>query len=139
MERTLIFDGECGFCTRAAQWAIDHAREPFAAVPYQATSPDRYGLTVDQARERVWWIEDNVQLDGHRAVGRILRACRGPWPVLGRAIATPPLSWAAVVGYELVSRVRHRLPGTRPAVKGGWDPWAGRRTGQPADAARAHP
>lgn len=137
MERTVIFDGGCGFCTRWVQWAIEHAREPFAAVPYQAASPDRYGLTFDQARESVWWIEDNVQLDGHRAVARILRACRAPWPVLGRALAAPPISWAAALGYEVVSRMRHRLPGARPAVEGEWDPFDGRPRHRPEPRAHA--
>lgn len=126
MEATFLFDGECGFCTRTAQWALDHACEPFAAVPFQSASPDRYGLTIDQARESVWWIDGNLQLEGHRAIAEMLRACRPPWPALGRALELPPASWAAAAGVGLVSRVRHRLPGGRPAIDGDWDPHAGR-------------
>src|SRR5690606_30296793 len=103
---------------------------------YQATSPDRYGLTFDQARETIWWIEDNVQLDGHRAIARVLRSCHAPWPALGRALALPPMSWMASAGYGLVSRVRHRLPGMQPAVQGEWDPWGSRPRRRPE--ARAH-
>lgn len=51
MDRTLVFDGACGFCTRAVQWALARVEAPFAAVPYRAMSVDRYGLTIDQARE----------------------------------------------------------------------------------------
>lgn len=126
MERTLIFDGACGFCTRAVEWALARSREPFAAVPYQAAPIDRYGLTIDQARASVWWIEGNLQLDGHRAVAEVLRECGGAWPLVGRAITSPPISWAAAAGYRLVSRVRHRLPGSAPAIDGDWDPYGGR-------------
>lgn len=126
MGPTFIFDGACGFCTRFVQWALDHAREPFAAVPFQVAAADRYGLTLDQARESVWWIDGNLQLEGHRAVAQVLRACRGPWPAVGRALELPPASWAAAATYSVLSRVRHRLPGSRPALDGEWDPCAGR-------------
>ena len=126
MPPTFVFDGACGFCTRVAEWALERAVEPFAAVPFQRASPDRYGLTIDQARESVWWIDGNLQLDGHRAIAEMLRSCRAPWPALGRALTLPPASWAAGGAYRLLSRARYRLPGRDPAVEGEWDPHAGR-------------
>lgn len=136
MDRTLIFDGACGFCTGLVQWTLAHAREPFAAVPYQAISPERYGLTIDQARESVWWIEGNLQLEGHRAFARALRECALPWPLVGALLDLPPISWGAAIGYDVVSRIRHRLPGTRPAVQGPWDPFHGRP--EPREPPHAH-
>lgn len=126
MDATLLFDGGCGFCTRLAQWALDHAQEPFAAVPFQSVAPDRYGLTMDQARDSVWWIEGNLQLDGHRAVAEMLRACREPWPRLGRAMRFPLVSWMSALVLDLVLRLRGRLPVGSPALEGEWDPYAGR-------------
>jgi predicted DCC family thiol-disulfide oxidoreductase YuxK len=126
MEATFVFDGACGFCTRVVQWALDHAKEPFAAVPFQRASPDHFGLTMDQARESVWWIDGNLQLDGHRAIAEMLRACRAPWPALGRALELPLASSVAAAGYRVVSRVRYRLPGAPAAIDGAWDPHSGR-------------
>jgi predicted DCC family thiol-disulfide oxidoreductase YuxK len=137
MERTLVFDGSCRFCTSAVQWAMRHAREPFAAVPHQAISAERYGLTIDQARESVWWIEGNLQLEGHRAVARVLRECRAPWPWIGLALDAPGLRLAASLGYDVIMRMRHRLPGSQPACRGPWDPFAG-RADKPRPEARAH-
>ncbi len=125
MEPTLLFDGGCGFCTRVVQWALNHAREPFAAVPFQSTPPDRYGLTFDQARASVWWIEGNLQLDGPRAIAEMLRSCRGPWPAVGRALSVPPASWAGDLLLGLALRMGHRVPGMRPALEGEWDPHVG--------------
>lgn len=126
MEATLLFDGGCGLCTRVAEWGLDHAREPFAAVPFQRAAPDRYGLTMDQARDSVWWIEGNLQLDGHRAIAEMLRACREPWPLVGRAIRFPPASWASALLLDVILHLRGRLPGGPPALDGEWDPYAGR-------------
>ena len=49
---------------------------------------------------------------GHLAVARALHAAGGWRRVVGGAIAVPPLSWAAALGYRVVVRYRHRLPGT---------------------------
>jgi predicted DCC family thiol-disulfide oxidoreductase YuxK len=136
MQRTLIFDGACPFCTSAAQWALARARVPFAAVPYQAIAVDRYGLTVDQVRRSAWWVEENLQVDGHRAVAHVLMCCGGVWPLVGRAIRVPPLAWLAALGYAVVARIRGRLPGVRPAVHGAWDPFDGRP--RRADPPQAH-
>ncbi len=138
MERTLVFDGACRFCTSAVQWAMRHAREPFAAVPHQAISPERYGLTIDQARESVWWVEGNLQLEGHRAVAHVLRECRGAWPWLGRLVDAPGVGIGAAIGFDVVWRLRHRLPGTRAACAGPWDPFVGRSQKPRDDSRHAH-
>jgi predicted DCC family thiol-disulfide oxidoreductase YuxK len=139
-ERTLLFDGDCGFCTRTVQWALDHARAPFAAVPFQATDPTRYGITIADARRSVWWIEGDRRLHGEQAVAAVLRACGAPWSDVGRAMRTPPLRWVAALGYRAVARLRQRLPGTRPACDGAWDAWRGRPDARPArsDDAAVH-
>jgi len=38
-----------------------------------------------------------------------------PWRFLGHLLVTPPFSWVAAVGYALVARYRHLLPGGTPA------------------------
>ncbi len=44
-------------------------------------------------------------------------ATHGPWAVAGRILLAPPVSWVAPLGYRLVARYRHRLPGGTPACK----------------------
>jgi predicted DCC family thiol-disulfide oxidoreductase YuxK len=71
-----------------------------------------------EAQRKAWWIEsDGRRSGGHRAVARALLACRGGWPLLGRLLLLPPVSWLAVPGYALVARYRRHLPGVKPACK----------------------
>jgi hypothetical protein len=124
------------------------------ALPYQAVGDlPQVGLSRDQARRAAWWIPASPTLvaaagpgpqggraagerrrgsrrpggprAGHRAIGWALRACRFPWPLVGALLLVPPLSWLAALGYALVVRLRHRLPGSVPACDGAWDLEAG--------------
>jgi len=112
----LIFDGECGFCTRCVTWLLARSRVHLRAVPWQTGVYARFGLTSDQARRTVWWVTETGRLArGHAAIARALIACGAPWAWLGRVMLVPPLSWIAAIGYRLVSRNRRHLPGTTPA------------------------
>ncbi len=123
----LIFDGRCGFCTRAVEWAVARLTRPVRAVPYQAVDLSRFGLTEEQAKEHAWWVTpDGRARRGHLAVAHTLRACRMPWPVLGWLLLIPPVRWAGALGYRLVSKGRGHLPGSTPACDRAWDMTSGR-------------
>ena len=117
----LIFDGDCAFCTSAANWVVARWVDPAQAIPWQRLGGDGLadlGLTVEQAQHAVWWVDEGGHLSrAHRAVGRSLIACEGPWRVAGHLLLTPPISWVASLGYGLVARYRHRLPGGTPACR----------------------
>lgn len=83
----------------------------------QDIDPTAYGLTPGDVARAAWWIDGHgLKHAGHRAVAQALRASHGRWPAAGRALLTPPLSWAARAGYALVARLRHRLPGSQRAT-----------------------
>ncbi|MBN9606416.1 MAG: DUF393 domain-containing protein [Actinomycetales bacterium] len=112
----LIFDGDCGFCTTT----VDKLREALPrfpeAQPWQWTDLDAYGLTRDDASHYVWLVTPTHQYAGHLAVAALLRGQPGlGWRFLGVLGTVPPYSWAAAIGYKLVSRYRHLLPGGTPA------------------------
>lgn len=128
-ERTdvLIFDGQCGFCTRTVEWVLPRLRQPLRALPYQAIDLSPYGLTEEDASRAAWWIgPDGEKRRGHLAVAYALIACRMPWPVLGWLLRIPPVRWLGAAGYHVVARNRRRLPGTTPACRKGWDLERGR-------------
>lgn len=120
---TLVFDGDCGFCTRCVLWLDRHWARPVRTVPWQYADLDALGVTEAQTRRAVWWVEGEASpgtppRGGHRAVARALGACRGVWPIVGWVLrAPPPLSWIFAAGYRLAAALRGYLPGSTPACR----------------------
>ena len=118
----LVFDGDCGFCTTAVTWLQTHLPLPATSVPYQWADLEDLGLTVDEAAARVWLVttegKTGHQYGGHLAVAAMLR--RQPsvgWRFLGFLLISFPFSVVAAIGYAIIARFRHRLPGGTPACR----------------------
>ena len=110
----LVYDGDCGFCTACALWL---QRGGVAVVPWQRLDLAAVGLTEEQVRSRVYWLQDARPADSAAgAVGLALVDRGGPWrPVwrlIGRLVRSRPVRPLAEVVYRLVARNRHRLPGS---------------------------
>lgn len=119
---TLVFDGDCGFCTSSAGWVARRWRAPARVVPWQrlpAGVLDRLGLTEAQVSGAAWWVDGAGRTwRGHLAVARSLEPAGGGWAAVGRALRVPPFRWLAAAVYAVVARVRGRLPGATPACRG---------------------
>ena len=115
---TLIFDGDCGFCTTVAYRAVEKSVEPLRAEAWQLTDLSRYGLTAAQAKKRVYLFHEDRLYGGHQAVA-VMLTLRNRWyySLLASFMLVPPFSLVAIIGYWLVARFRHRLPGGTPACK----------------------
>ena len=115
----LIFDGECGFCTWAARWAERRLPPGTGILPYQRVrDPSAYGLTDEEIAGAAYWIDARGRPHrGHLAAAGTFRAIGGAWTTIGSLIREPPISWLAAWIYEIVSRNRHRLPGSVPACR----------------------
>lgn len=112
----LIFDGDCGFCTSTVERLRRVLPRFPEAQPWQWTDLDAYGLTRDDVTHYVWLVTSRHQYAGHLALAGMLRMQRTlGWRFLGVLLTVPPYSWAAAVGYKLVARFRHLLPGGTPA------------------------
>jgi predicted DCC family thiol-disulfide oxidoreductase YuxK len=118
-QRLLIFDGECGFCTMVARWAERRLPPDARTIPWQQVDdPGRFGLTRTRLAEAAWWIDVRGRPHrGHRAMAETFRSFG--WDLVADLLLTPPVSWAAALVYEVVSRNRGRLPGTTPACAPG--------------------
>ncbi len=111
----LVYDGACGFCTRAVRLA-QRLPARMDVVAWQRADLPSLGLSRVAAAESVQWVGvDNHSLGGHRAVAAALRASGRPWSWLGRLMLLPGLSALSRVLYHWVSANRHRLPGGAPA------------------------
>ena len=114
----IVWDGACGFCRRAVDWALARDRAGrFEAVPYQEL-PDPPLTPALRAACR-----DAVHV--RTSDGRWLRAGRAclfvlaevGWPRLAHVAGLPPFVWFVELGYRLVARHRpfvSRLRVARP-------------------------
>lgn len=118
---TLVFDGDCGFCTGSSEWIAGHWTRPGRAVPYQEldrAALARLGLSASQVAGAAWWVDESGNAwGGHQAIARSLAAAGGWRGTAGRALLVPPLSWLGSAVYPIVARHRRRLPGTAPACR----------------------
>jgi predicted DCC family thiol-disulfide oxidoreductase YuxK len=113
---TLVFDGDCGFCTRSAEVARRVLPAGVAVTAWQFADLAALGTTAQRAQREALWIgADGRVAGGATAVSRALRATGGVWLVLGWLLAVPPVSWLARVVYRVVAANRMRLPGGTPA------------------------
>lgn len=108
----LVFDGDCAFCTT---WVLrlKNALGRFPdAQPWQWLDLGELDLSPSDVTRYVWLMVGERRFRGHAAFAALLRMQRH-WSLrfLGHLLVTPPFSWAAAVGYSLIARFRHRLPG----------------------------
>ncbi len=106
----LVYDGDCGFCTRCARWLDRNARD-VEVVPWQSLDLAEVGLTEQQVRAAAYWLDDQVVDSGEGAIARSLVACGSGYAVLGRLLLLGGVRRVAAVAYRLVARHRGRLPG----------------------------
>lgn len=111
----LVFDGHCGFCTRAVGWLQRLDRhERIACIPSQAPGAlERYGLSREQADETVWLFQGERRLAGAAAVNAALDTALGR-SLFGRTYRVPGSAAVQDRVYRWVAEHRGRIPGVTP-------------------------
>ena len=109
----LIYDGECGFCSRTAAWLRRRMPEGFEIQPSQRIEHlDELGLDRVEVHEAAYWIDpDGRKHRGHLAIIRALEASGGVLGFVSRTGKVWPVEPLASWLYDVVARNRHRLPG----------------------------
>lgn len=119
----LVYDGDCGICTRWAGW-VDRECEGVDVVDHAS-----HGLA---SIERVLWIDGTRRAEGAAAVSAVLaRSRRRRHRALGRIASARGIDVVAGIVYGVVARHRSRLSrwfgepacaiGARPGVSGSRD------------------
>jgi predicted DCC family thiol-disulfide oxidoreductase YuxK len=109
----LIYDGDCGFCTRTAAWLRGRLPTGYRTCASQKL-PNLHELGLDgkQVHEAAYWIDpDGTKHRGHRAILRAVEASRGALGPLAGAMKLWPFDLIAAGVYSVVARHRHLLPG----------------------------
>ncbi|HEV2028657.1 MAG TPA: DUF393 domain-containing protein [Candidatus Dormibacteraeota bacterium] len=104
----LVYDGECGFCTRLARWVERRDRHGRMVVrPNQEPGLiERLGLTREEVERASWAVEGDRRFEGAAGISRVLRELGGGWQVLGSLYLVPPLGWLEDRYYKRVARRR---------------------------------
>lgn len=103
----LLWDGQCGFCRRAAEWVgRNDTRGRFRIVPFQdAPSPPMTDAIREASRESVHVVRtDGTVLKGGEASMFVLGELG--WRTTAAVGSAPPFSWAVNLGYRVVARNR---------------------------------
>ena len=118
MTPTLIFDGDCSFCTSVARHFEKRSFTPLTAVPWQRADLSALGLTEAQARAQVYLCCDNQLFAGADAVAELMHIQGDPFHrLVAWGMRLPGIRRVMAWGYALIARNRHRLPGGTPACK----------------------
>ena len=114
---TLIFDGDCGFCTTSAGW-VRRIAPNVDTVAWQLTDLEALGVSEAAARDAVQYVDDDGHVSaGAEAIARLLVSRGSVWAVLGRLMLLPVVRVAAAWVYKKVADNRYRLPGGTPACR----------------------
>lgn len=108
----LIFDGACGLCTAAAEWASRRSAGRLTVIPYQYADLEHLssGLTAEMCHRSAYLVlPDGRRWGGARAVFGALRCQRGMWGLIGALGSLPPFYLLAEPFYRLIAAHRTRL------------------------------
>ena len=108
----LVYDADCGFCTRSATWLDPDA------VPWFSLDLAAVGVTQEAADANAGWLVDGrITALGADAIARALRAKGGSARVAGWMLAVPGLRGLARLVYPRIAANRHRMPGGTAACR----------------------
>ncbi|MDX2378182.1 MAG: DUF393 domain-containing protein [Acidimicrobiia bacterium] len=113
---TVVFDGNCGMCTRSARLLsrIDRRNAVEIAASQAPGVRDRFGLSVAETDAVAWTVTlDGGRVGGARAIGLALAVATGSRvPLL--AWRVPGMPWLLDRIYDFVARHRTWFPGETP-------------------------
>lgn len=109
----LVYDGDCGFCTRSALVARRFVMPTGGTVVASYDLDlDAFGLTMDECLEALQFVDSRGRVHAAQdAVAHLLLAGAPWWRPLGAVLLVPGLNAVAGVLYRAVARNRYRLPG----------------------------
>jgi predicted DCC family thiol-disulfide oxidoreductase YuxK len=109
----LIYDGDCGFCSRTAAWLRRRLPRGYEVQASQRIE-DLYAfkLTRREVHEAAYWIDpDGRQHRAHLAIIRALESSRGLLGFVAKLGRIWPFEPVAERLYFVIARNRHRFPG----------------------------
>jgi predicted DCC family thiol-disulfide oxidoreductase YuxK len=106
---TLLYDGECGFCTRSARWVERRDRRGRISVrPNQEPGLiESLGLTRREVDRASWAVEPGgAKFEGAAGINRVIGELGGGWAVAAALYRLAPIRWIEDRYYGRVARRR---------------------------------
>jgi predicted DCC family thiol-disulfide oxidoreductase YuxK len=115
---TLVFDGDCGFCTSVARHFEKRSFTPLSIVAWQRANLAEFGLTPEQTAAQVYLVTPDGQFAGAECFAELMRI-QGDWfhKAVAWGMRLPGTRSLCAWGYRQVAKNRHRLPGGTPACQ----------------------
>lgn len=114
-QAVFLFDGDCGFCTRCAEFLRRRVATPVRIVAWQTTDLQPLGVTAAECAQAVQYVSGDHITAGPVAIADLLRTATGRtgalWRIAGAVLAWRPTLLIAWPLYRWVARHRHRFPG----------------------------
>jgi predicted DCC family thiol-disulfide oxidoreductase YuxK len=112
----LVYDGDCGVCTRLARFTERRLRPDADITAWQHADLPALGLTPEQCDEALQYVEPSGRVSSAQvAVARLLLDSVLWARPLGAVLLLPGIRQLGGVVYRWVAANRHRLPGGTPA------------------------
>jgi len=108
---TLVYDGDCAFCTRCVRWMERRLPRQPRVIAWQVADLPALGVTEQDCTHAVQWVEGGTHVGGADGIARLLVWTGGPWRLLGRLTLLPGVIHIARLAYRWVARNRDRMPG----------------------------
>ena len=120
MRNTVIYDGDCGICTRLAGFVRRRLRPDAEVRSSQEleleVGLESYGVTEADCAEALQYVTASGRVHSAQdAVARLLLVSRPWWRPAGLVLLVPGVNALAGVVYRWVARNRYRLPGASDA------------------------
>ena len=109
----LIYDGDCGFCSRTAAWIRRRLPRGYQVQASQRIENlDSFKLNRRQVHEAAYWIDpDGRHHRAHLAIVRALESSGGLMGSVARLGRVWPFEPLVAWLYDVIARNRHRFPG----------------------------
>ena len=111
---TLVYDGDCAFCTSCVRFLVRRTSRPLECIAYQSADLAALRLTREQCADAVQWVTPTRTESAHLAVAAALQYARAPWPLAGWLIRVPGLRGIAGAVYRRVAQRRRCTAPTPP-------------------------
>jgi len=105
---TLVYDGDCAFCTSSVRWVTRLHLGADVVVAYQHADLEPLGLTEQQCADKLQLVLPTGTWSGHAAVGKLLLRSQWYWRPVGFLLRLP-------LGRRPPRQDAGRHPGVRPA------------------------